>query len=396
MMARFAVFAKELPELLRDAFGTGASISSVGCYSVRLFVSGEPVYMLLDDYLICRARGEPFGVHSNDPLELWPRLLEKAFAKLGGSYASLCAIEGAAERKASYDQLGDVMQLLTGMPELVSESWKRQHHELEHVEAALNRVTASHGMTVAGCDVGNKVKDGLVKDHAYSVLWSGVAAGVHLVCLRNPWGRCEWNGSWSDNAPEWQSANGKSVKRELIATGLFEEGAEIAAPGFKAPHHRPDANDGAFLMHSSDFRNHFHHLICCRPIEYSFGRGTRLEYRLAQAAAASEQLKFGFKLEGHPVAKFNGVYCKVSDFNGWPVMQNELTKTFCYHRSEATGRWILNTWNTPEKPGGCGYVQAAGTGSLPVGTQTWQVHDGGWVDAGLTVTVLNAGEVEAV
>lgn len=49
--------------------------------------------------------------------------------------------------------------------------------------------------------------DGLVDGHAYAVLRveSAVAAdGRHrLLQLRNPWGRTEWNGAWSDLSAEW-------------------------------------------------------------------------------------------------------------------------------------------------------------------------------------------------
>ncbi|CAL1155761.1 unnamed protein product [Cladocopium goreaui] len=46
-------------------------------------------------------------------------------------------------------------------------------------------------------------KDGLVSGHAYSIIHAVEIEGLQLVCCRNPWGRVEWNGPWSDGSAEW-------------------------------------------------------------------------------------------------------------------------------------------------------------------------------------------------
>eukprot|EP00435_Cladocopium_sp_Y103_P052703 s239_g16.t1 len=45
--------------------------------------------------------------------------------------------------------------------------------------------------------------DGLVSGHAYSIIHAVEIEGLQLVCCRNPWGRHEWNGPWSDGSAEW-------------------------------------------------------------------------------------------------------------------------------------------------------------------------------------------------
>jgi hypothetical protein len=45
----------------------------------------------------------------------------------------------------------------------------------------------------------------VIKGHAYSVLRAVEAKGKRLVLLRNPWGKKEWQGSWSDGSKEWDA-----------------------------------------------------------------------------------------------------------------------------------------------------------------------------------------------
>lgn len=44
---------------------------------------------------------------------------------------------------------------------------------------------------------------GLIGDHAYSVLRAIECNGKRFVVIRNPWGKSEWTGSWSDGSKEW-------------------------------------------------------------------------------------------------------------------------------------------------------------------------------------------------
>jgi hypothetical protein len=114
----------------------------------------------------------------------------------------------------------------------------------------------------------------------------------------------------------------------------------------------------------------------------------------AGAALAAKQLKLGFTLKDHPSSQFNGVYHKVGEFNGWPVMQNGSNDAFCYHYSGGSkrnkARWQFSKTNTPQKGSCHTFMQSVGepVPLLPVGTQTWRVHDAGsWTDSTLTVTL---------
>ena len=58
----------------------------------------------------------------------------------------------------------------------------------------------------AGSDT-NKSQSGVVQGHAYTLLSVDLlrfqGKEVRLVKLRNPWGRGQFKGEWSDDDPNW-------------------------------------------------------------------------------------------------------------------------------------------------------------------------------------------------
>lgn len=87
-----------------------------------------------------------------------------------------------------------------------------------------------------------RLRNGLVTQHAYSVTGLARVRGplgeTPLVRLRNPWGRGEWTGPWSERSWEWD--------------GLSERDKELLSVRVK--------NDGEFWMSFEDFAKHFTHL----------------------------------------------------------------------------------------------------------------------------------------
>ena len=58
-------------------------------YAVRLFALGAPVSVHVDDYVPLTKRNKTLFAHINDDNALWSVILEKAFAKLHGTYESI-------------------------------------------------------------------------------------------------------------------------------------------------------------------------------------------------------------------------------------------------------------------------------------------------------------------
>ena len=93
----------------------------------------------------------------------------------------------------------------------------------------------------------SKRPDGLVTGHAYSLIRVvETAAGFRLVQLRNPWGRFEWTGAWSDASPLWDEH--PAVTLELRPERQVAEGK---------------TEDGTFWMDFESFCATFTDLECC-------------------------------------------------------------------------------------------------------------------------------------
>jgi hypothetical protein len=85
----------------------------------------------------------------------------------------------------------------------------------------------------------NASKFGIVQGHAYSLLEAAEVDGIQFLHLRNPWGRKEWTGDYSDSSPLWT----KRLKAKLNYV---------------------NADDGSFWMTFQDFTRHFEDIyVCC-------------------------------------------------------------------------------------------------------------------------------------
>lgn len=46
-------------------------------------------------------------------------------------------------------------------------------------------------------------RQGIAENHSYSIMEAREVDGQRLLRLRNPWGKKEWKGAWSDGSAEW-------------------------------------------------------------------------------------------------------------------------------------------------------------------------------------------------
>ena len=276
LCAQFAAVASAVPQAIETAFSP-ASPSPAGCHSLRLFVRGMPYYMLLDDRVPCLpvdgmvgVTGQALNMHSANAAEFWPRLLEKGFGKLAGGVGCLIGcVGGATGRAKGWGELwgggGEPFVALTGVPHGAYVN----HNQPGKEQVMLDRLREESWLRTCSTHTPSK-GPGLVGNHAYSLLWSGQVEGVYLLVLRNPWGKKEWTGDWSDKSSRWD--RDPKVKAALLATGLFAAVAGIKAPAFHDPSHSAHADDGAFLIALPDFQKHFEGITACGPLERAYSQ----------------------------------------------------------------------------------------------------------------------------
>jgi hypothetical protein len=205
-----------------------------GVFRFRFWHFGDWVEVLVDDRLPTY-KGRLVYLHSTDPAEFWAALLEKAYAKLYGCYE---ALHGGFTTKALQDLTGGIVQSFS----LTSQDRLLTYQVLNSAVPRSTLLIASINMDKHDSKRQLRLRNGLVTRHAYSVTGlarvRGQLGDTHLVRLRNPWGRGEWNGPWSERSWEWDSLSERD--KELLSVRV--------------------RNEGEFWMSFDDFAKQFSHL----------------------------------------------------------------------------------------------------------------------------------------
>ncbi|XP_061639271.1 calpain-12 [Phyllopteryx taeniolatus] len=174
------------------------SKSYAGIFHFRFWQYGEWVEVVVDDKLPVR-EGRLLFSYSHTRNEYWSALVEKAYAKLIGSYGSL---RGGNISEGMEDFTGGIAYSLA-----VSSHTPRVFWRL--LTAALARGSLLSCFIQANNykEVGIVNADGLIKGHAYAITETDQvrheADEILLLRLRNPWGFVEYLGPWSDKGKEW-------------------------------------------------------------------------------------------------------------------------------------------------------------------------------------------------
>ncbi|KAF6764385.1 hypothetical protein DFP72DRAFT_421321 [Ephemerocybe angulata] len=164
--------------------------------------------------------------------ETWVPIIEKAYAKLYGCFAHIDS--GGQTREAIEDLTGGVAMNLNSRDILnLDRFWKDELCKVNKdrlFACAFYDLDAPPDAPWGAPDV-----QGLIGGHAYAVLRAVEVKGKRFVVLRNPWGKGEWTGPWSDGSKEWTPEWLKCLPQLKHTFG----------------------NDGQFVMEYKDFLRYF-------------------------------------------------------------------------------------------------------------------------------------------
>jgi len=212
-----------------------------GLYIVRFYKNGVFQDVTIDDFFPTKYHQCAFA-SSGKRGEVWVQVLEKAYAKLHGSFD---AIEGGFVNDALVDMTGGI----GGKIHLQDKEAKKDIND-GTMWAKLKGLSRDGHLLGCGSGSGKDtdISDmGIVKGHAYSLLRVEEVDGHRLVQLRNPWGNTEWKGKWSDSDEEsWT----QKMRKKL---GYVNK------------------DDGTFWMAFEDFVLHYRVVYICRIMDKSDG-----------------------------------------------------------------------------------------------------------------------------
>jgi len=262
LLAAIAAIA-DFPGHVMDLFSP-REYAEDGKYEFRFYdIAKGWVTVTIDDRIPCLPWApQPCFVQVPKAGDVWVMLLEKAFAKFCGTYASLNGggatwayqVMTGITRQLSYmRKKGNWEQWLVDVKaqEADPERWrssgmrgtgltsmmpltKYPYEEFFSLLAYYDQCNCLMTASVSGAVMEGKRHDGLIENHAYSVLEVQKAHGKCMIKLRNPWGGDEWTGAFGDKSSEWERY-----------------------PDLKADLRAESGNNGEFWMPFDEFTNIF-------------------------------------------------------------------------------------------------------------------------------------------
>lgn len=191
-----------------------------GIFHFQFWRYGEWIDVVVDDR-IPTCRNQLVFTKSFRKNEFWSALLEKAYAKLHGSYE---ALKGGNTLEAMEDFTGGVTEFF-------------ELNEAPQQLFSIMRKALERG-SLMGCSIDvssvaemeSRMEQGLVRGHAYSIIALEECdevdkdTRVQLIRLRNPWGWVLWKGPWCANSKEWSTisiADRENLKKQTVEESEF-------------------------------------------------------------------------------------------------------------------------------------------------------------------------------
>ena len=214
VLAALATNPKNINELV-DARARASDSS----FNTTVIIHGEPVNVVVDDnFPVANDRALAFAGINENSGNIWPIILEKAWAKCNKTYEDIIPGNSA-----------DAFEFLSPAP------FDTYYHNSETRPTLFDTITNANkkgyivlaDITETGAtNLEILSKLGLITNHAYSiintaVLKKGNGIEIKLIKMKNLWGTNEWVGDWSDDSNKWTTEFKNQVGLEQKDDGIF-------------------------------------------------------------------------------------------------------------------------------------------------------------------------------
>ena len=228
----------EYPGLISKLFIT-KEYNPDGFYSLLLFIDGEYQIIYVDDYFPCyKGTNIPYFSKPNN-FELWIMLLEKAWAKINGSYSN--SLSGWPN---------DIFRTFTGF---CCEDLNHNEETDERIWNIIKKVKENKGIACCSSKNDEELNEvGLIGGYTYTIVNVEEVEDeknrkVCLLKLRNDLGKSDWNGDWSEKSVYWND----HIRNQI-------------------PQEKMELKEGEFYICLKDFMKYFSRTDLCNIIFNGF------------------------------------------------------------------------------------------------------------------------------
>ena len=188
-------------------------------FEANIYIHGEPVTIVVDDsFPVANASKIAFAGINENSGNIWPLILEKAWAKCNKSYEDIIPGNSADAFQfltpAPYDTYYHTQEIGATLFKTIQDANKENYIILADITETKN----------TNLDTLSKL--GLITNHAYSVIGTAVLKKpngneIQLLKMKNMWGTNEWIGDWSDQSLKWTQEFKKAVGLQNKEDGVF-------------------------------------------------------------------------------------------------------------------------------------------------------------------------------
>ena len=212
-----AAFAEE-PKIIADLIDPKGK-GSDGAFTANVIIHGEPVTVVVDDeFPVANDIKLAFAGINENSGNIWPLILEKAWAKCNKSYEDIIPGNSADAFEflspAPYNTYYHNSETRPTLFETIRDAQKKGFFVLADITET------------ASTNLESLSRLGLITNHAYTVINTAVlrknnGSEIKLLKMMNIWGTNEWVGDWSDTSSKWTQEFKKEVGLEPKEDGIF-------------------------------------------------------------------------------------------------------------------------------------------------------------------------------